>query len=565
MGTTVPASGESEDAGEEAGRGEEDAEGEGAEKVGAVKPPVTQAPTPWIVAIAALAVAGALLIALIAATRREPAPVPAPPASPVSDERVAEGTTQPEGDSSASLFRGRERTSASRDPLRAIDPLELEFADAFKAARSVYLLVERIGKTERVRGTAWVAASGILATSARAAGAPGKRDLLVRSSGHDPVTLQATTIQLHPGFGTLSDIAGEYMPVLHGENRRGQGLPPGRPCDVALLAVGDTDADRLGPPLTLAAGATTAGGRVCTVGYESSEDHVLVLQRPQVSLSFGSILSLLDVFGNPTDPATTDLIRHALPAFAGAAGSPVLSNQGEVLAMLSEGTRSAGQFAVPAAIVAELVENRADAAQALRRKRWHTTMRTYESRLALLRQELLADWEGELGESAARVFRSQEVVRAVASQPDGESTARASVMVDEVGPVLVLVASRRAVVGAGAERSAVALKATVTEVREGKTKITHECRPLGAHGLYEFLASARFRTKGKTELEITATSDDLIGTQVDITVYRAVERERQKPPPSQEAPASQHAPASQGTSASQDIPTPMDTGAASTP
>jgi len=527
-----------------AGENNEGAEGEGKEALAPEKPPRAHAPrAPWILAAAALTVAGALLITLLVVARRKPAPVATSRAPQASDESAE----QPKEDPYAGLFRRSEGTESSRDPPHAIDPVELEFADAFRAARSVYLVIERIGKTERLRGTAWVAAPGVLATSARAAGAPGKRELFVRSSGRNPVTLRATTIRIHPGFGVLRDMAGTYVPVLVDENGKARELPAGRPCDVALLGVSDAEADRLGAPLTprsRGAGAATARERVCTVGFASSEGRVVVLERPRASFDVGSVVALSDGFGEPGDAATADLVRHTLPAFAGAAGSPVLNDKGEVVAMLSDGIAYGGQFAVPVAVVTEVVEGRADAAQADRAKRWRNVMRTYKSRLAGLREEVLADWERELGESTARVFRRQEIARVTASQPTRGKPARASVTVDDVGPVLVLVASKRAIVDAGAEQSAVTLKATVAERRDGKTKITHECRPLGSHGLYEYMAFARFRPKGKTELEIAAISDDPGGTQVEVTVYRAVEIERAKAPISQESSASQDAPAS---------------------
>ena len=536
-------------AGEEAG--DQEGGGEGEAEAAQEKPAPAHTPkAPWI--LAALGSAALVLIALgVVAGRRSRPVVTAPPAQ-ATEQPPEQATEQREEDLYAGLFPRSEGRDTARDPLHTIEPMELEFADAFKAARSVYLVVERIGKAERARGTAWVAAPGTLATSARAAGAPGKRDLVVRSSGRNPVTLEVVTIQVHPGFGVLRDIAGSYMPVLDDESGRAKALPPGRPCDVALLEVRDADAHRLGAPLTLTTSATAVGEMVCTVGFASSESRVVVLERPQASFDVGSVLGLVDGFGEPADAETADLVRHALPEFAGVEGSPVLNSKGEVVAILSEGDDDDRQFAVPASVVAELVEGRAGAAQARREKRWRSAMDAYESRLAILREQALADWERGLGKSTACIFRREEVAHTKASQSAAGKAAHASVAVDEAGPIIVLVTSKRAIVVAGAERYAVTIKAAVTERYGPNTEVRHECQPLGAHGLYEYIATTCLRAKGKTQLEITATSDDPGGTDIEVTVYRAVETECLQSQASQEAPASQEEPAAAEAPGSQD-------------
>ena len=535
MGTAILAAGKAR---KEADKEEEGSEGEGDEQDGARAPTARASRGPWIVTAAALAIAVALLVALLVVAGREPEVAETPPPPPPPPPPPIE---QPKADPYADLLVKSRQTRASRDPLHAIDSTETEFADAFKAARSVYLVVERVGGAERARGTAWVAAPGVLVTSAGAVAAAGQRELFVRSSGRKPATLAVTAIRNHPGYGALRNMARSYVPVFDEGDGKAKGLAPGRPCDVALLVVSDEDAEKLEEPLTPATRGARVGERVCAIGFASSAKRVVVVSRPQASFDVGSVLGLVDGFGEQADAATADLVRHALPAFAGAAGSPVLDNRGEVIAILSDGVDDDRRFAVPVSAVWELVEGRADEAQDARTNRWRDAMQAHESRPAVLREEVLADWERELGEGTASVFHREEVARAAASQPAQEGAAHASVTVDEAGPVLVVVASKRAIIISGGDRRAVTMTATVTE-RSGPNKdAVHACRPLGAHGLYEFIASVRFRTRGKTELEIAATSDDPRGTDVEVTVYAAARTGRARSPTSQEASASQGA------------------------
>ncbi len=274
------------------------------------------------------------------------------------------------------------------------------------AAPSTYVVVVIDPRgIEHATATAWVVEGGRLATNAHVAeiweqlqksGTPPSSRMIVRSPGATPRDHDITGVMIHPGYTAFLELWREYRPT--GMDPQGQlhGVrPAGAACDVALLDV--TDEDTLAPPLPLAPQAVleamAAGDVVGLVGYPSEDLSLggVNLREPTPTTQIAHVTAMTNYFLATAEAEDRHLVQHALPVTGGASGSPILNDDGQVVAVLSAGNieitplgdRAPSavlvNFAQRVDLVRELVEDRADTEQTPRTEKWRKGISTLMS------------------------------------------------------------------------------------------------------------------------------------------------------------------------------------------
>jgi len=294
----------------------------------------------------------------------------------------------------------REHIAEVLKRIRDEDPIRRFRSLIARVERSVYLVMVEIKKgTHAAIGSAWVAGKGVLATNAHVAEVfeklkPGQK-YVVRSSSATPRDFEVKRVVIHPGFHRFEQAIADHDPLDPTSGDKASFIPA---CDVALLYVAK-DAD-LGPPLEIAAPAELhaleAGEGVAFVGYPLEGVKLQDVTRPQPTSQIGHITSLTDVFNGKTIPARRHLVRHNLPLAGGVSGSPIFNRSGKVVAVVSAGsfhvivdpltglprripTFVGINFAQRADFLTELLEGRAEAAQASRDKEWRSELARFKS------------------------------------------------------------------------------------------------------------------------------------------------------------------------------------------
>jgi hypothetical protein len=268
-------------------------------------------------------------------------------------------------------------------------------------------------------GTAWVVASQRLATNAHVAlalregiaSSSGIRIVARRSSSAVPMLEVSNEMLVHPGYERWSPrLAEQFEPGPGGSIRSVNFIPP---ADVALLTVSSGDP---GKPLQLAAGtaaedAVNRGRAVGYVGYPCEN----VAGFPTLLSPSGRITATTDFFFDP-DAAEKLLVHHDAVITGGASGSPLLNEEGLVVAIVSAGSMIFVRqgpnsmqrvpfglnYAQRASLIQELLDNTAAAKQAQRDTEWDTILQ----RVTLPLPRLL-DW---LVQEVGMAADSNEVV-----------------------------------------------------------------------------------------------------------------------------------------------------------
>ena len=248
-------------------------------------------------------------------------------------------------------------------------------------------------------GTAWVVGKGVLATNAHVAelheSLKPDQKLLVRSSTEKPLDVTVTSVTCHPGYHRFQQAVANHHPL---DPTSGETASFIQACDVGLLHV-DPNAV-LGPPLPIAPDQVLygleAGETVAFVGHPLEGIRLRDISRPEPTSQIGHITSLTDEFNGKTIPARRFLVRHNLPLTGGVSGSPLLNRDGQVVAVISAGsfhfiadpltgrprrvpTFVGINFAQRADLLAELVQHRAEKAQAERDRVWATDLARFKS------------------------------------------------------------------------------------------------------------------------------------------------------------------------------------------
>jgi hypothetical protein len=189
-------------------------------------------------------------------------------------------------------------------------------------------------------GTAWTCSPNQLATNAHVAVAlrdgaasPGTAIVARRSQreGDDSLTI-SKSMMIHPAYEPWSkSLQSQFLSGPGGSIRTARFIPPG---DVAVLEVTEGDP---GAPLRLASTAAMTetlrpGAPVGYVGYPMEN----VVGLPTLLSPTGRITALTNFFfENDSDEPL--LVHHDAVATGGASGSPLITEDGEVVALVSAG------------------------------------------------------------------------------------------------------------------------------------------------------------------------------------------------------------------------------------
>ncbi len=304
---------------------------------------------------------------------------------------------------------------------KAIQPrAEEELASKLRqASTSVYLVAIKDRNGLSPFGTAWVAAPGVLATSAHIADVFGQLagglKLIVRAPGTPVRDFTVTGVTLDPLYRRFEQAWRQYGPVAAGAGGESRSITPAGGYDVALLRVSKADAAKLAPPLPIAPNHTLLslqpGDVVGYVGFpvESAALGGVNPDDPEPQLQIGRLTALTDFFLVKSDPAHRQLLQHTLPVQGGASGSPVLDREGQVVGILSGGnlvqigrngvrvaTGIGVNFAQRADLLRQLLNGTAGDHIAATERYWERRLRQYHTEMDLA----LQDWAASHGASA---------------------------------------------------------------------------------------------------------------------------------------------------------------------
>ncbi|HEY0147219.1 MAG TPA: serine protease, partial [Methylovirgula sp.] len=244
--------------------------------------------------------------------------------------------------------------------------------------------------------TAWPVSRDLLVTNAHvvdeAGQGNGQGTMLVRAPGADGKEYEVIGHILHPGYKAFADFF-RRQDLVKWDDGQLETPPTGLAYDVALLRVkGPLPEDAILPLASRReAQSLWKGMQIESEGYPSqnvSGSSVLGCGATP-KWRAGAIESLTDYFSSAQqNPLETLLVTHNIPITCGASGSPIIGEDGRVVAVISafsstggECTPSAAQinYAQRADLVADLLDGRADDALARDRQYW-------TSQLALLRE-----------------------------------------------------------------------------------------------------------------------------------------------------------------------------------
>jgi hypothetical protein len=215
------------------------------------------------------------------------------------------------------------------------------------AAPSVLLVVRKHADgVVTPAATAWVVGEDLVATNGHVAEfvARDGGNVYVRTPGRAPKDYRVVATENHPGYVASQRIWSQHRPgTIEGDTPKAVNRPPAA-CDVALLRVDRAkDGSPLPPPLRVADSATLQalrpGTPVAFVGYPMEDMSVggVNLDAPVAQAQVATVTALTGIFFGAVPPADAILVHHSLPATGGASGSPILDEQGRVVALLSAG------------------------------------------------------------------------------------------------------------------------------------------------------------------------------------------------------------------------------------
>ncbi len=210
-----------------------------------------------------------------------------------------------------------------------------------KIKQSVYVVLKQNNAGgESLQGTAWVTDNGKMATNAHVAklfkSKKADEKLLVRSSVPPYQTHEVTSIDIHPGYELFKKMWKEYLPVQKGLLSF-EVMNTISPADVALMQV--TNPEKLASPLSIASAhqlsALQVGTPVAFVGYPAENLLPGTLKQPVPVAQQDELVRLTDFFMTDREDGNNRLIQHGLPLIGGASGSPLFTENGSIIGIIS--------------------------------------------------------------------------------------------------------------------------------------------------------------------------------------------------------------------------------------
>lgn len=240
--------------------------------------------------------------------------------------------------------------------------------------------------------TAWPVSRDLLVTNAHVVDEASAGTMLVRAPGADGKEYEVIGHVLHPGYKAFTEFF-RHQDLVKWDDGQLETPPTGLAYDVALLRVkGPLPEDAI---LPLASRheiqSLWKGMQIESEGYPSQNVSGSAVLGCGATPKWraGAIESLTDYFSSAQqDPLETLLVTHDIPITCGASGSPVIGQDGKVVAVISAFSSTGGEctpsavlinYAQRADLVADLLDGRAEDALTRDRKYW-------TSQLALLRE-----------------------------------------------------------------------------------------------------------------------------------------------------------------------------------
>lgn len=235
--------------------------------------------------------------------------------------------------------------------------------------------------------TAWSVGRDLLVTNAHVVDEAGSGTMLVRAPGPAGKEYEVIGSVLHPGYKAFTAFV-RAQDLVKWDAGQIETPPTGLAYDVALLRVkGPLPEDSILPLATQSElQSLWKGMQIQSEGYPSQNVAGSSVLGCGATPKYraGVIESLTDYFSSAEqDPKETLLVMHNIPITCGASGSPVVGEDGKVIAVISAFSSTGGQcapsavlinYAQRADIVADLIDGRAADALARDRAYWQSQL-----------------------------------------------------------------------------------------------------------------------------------------------------------------------------------------------
>ncbi len=300
---------------------------------------------------------------------------------------------------------------------------DIRDTSALMAAAWAVVLKER-GGTEKLIGTAWPYADGLVVTNAHVAVVqemlkPGEALVVRKPDGSREFNV--LDHRLHPAYKPFKDFIAWAKENNTGFRSMVSGLVMAPAYDVAVLVV---DPPTLGMTLPVVPDPgpqhVAPGTSLAFAGYpiEGTGAQKSAQLGQNAQLQFGSVTSNSDFFLFHAQPEFAYLVQNSLPATGGASGSPVINKDGYVVAVLSGGTvvATGNGGRAPSAVLlnyaqrADLIAGAVDPSSfdvEAERSRWMATLSRFDD----YENKVVADAQAALEQQTGKVLSGEMLVQ----------------------------------------------------------------------------------------------------------------------------------------------------------
>lgn len=256
----------------------------------------------------------------------------------------------------AYYYYGNNAEQRFAEAMKSLDEVKVRVAsdsirreDRDLLAKAVYLVLTKDATgAEQGQGTAFAIGPHLLGTNAHVAAIQEElkpdQKLYVRAPGPNGKTYEVIAHKIHPGYKPLDTFLSEdplFVETIKTQyNQWGLSrMSSGNGYDVALLRIADKET--LSPVLPLAtpeeAMKLAIGDPLAYAGYPMERISGSEMQPlgPTPQVRMGTVTAETDLFSLPAEPDQRRLIHHDMALTGGASGSPVISANGKVVALIN--------------------------------------------------------------------------------------------------------------------------------------------------------------------------------------------------------------------------------------